>query len=165
MNKLLKRLSFLLIGFVMVMFSSCNGNDDFPEEGYFTISGRTYSITDASLESMAYTSGLYKVKLSFYNSTKDMELAFFIYSESNQYIPEGKYTPYFDDNEYEDTFEYGVWYIKGEEYRKIYTGEIEVVESGVDNCKIAIEGMDEYSTGVAAKYSGKLEIKYSGDGK
>ena len=156
MNKLLKKLSFALVAIVLVSFSSCG---DKPErDGYFVVGGKTYNIENVKLKSTGYADSYYHLVLTM-EGTSYGELAtlsFTLYSDINGYLSSGIYTPYLNDMHYAHKFKRGEWTL-GEETTRIFIGKVKVTNEK-EVYKISIDSEDEKGLGVAAEFSGELEV-------
>ena len=158
MRKILSKLTVLLVGFVLLSFASCGG-EEYPSEGFFVVGGKTYNINEARLESVGYDDGYYQLRLTLDNTANNdfHSLTFLFYSEVNQYLPSGLYTPYRYDLNYEHRFKRGAWYAGDEEKAAIVVGKVKVTKKN-DIYTFDIDCEDTNGMGVAGEYEGELQV-------
>ena len=158
MKRILTKLSVIILVFVSVVFSSCGG-DEYPNEGFFVVGGKTYSINEAKMESVGYDDGYYQLRLTLDNTVNNdfHSLSFLFYSEVNSYLQSAVYTPYMYDLNFEHKFKRGAWYAGDEEMAAIFVGKVRVTKNN-DIYTIKIDCEDSNGLGVAGEYKGELKI-------
>lgn len=154
MNKLLKKLSLVFVGFMLAVFSSCGE----PDRWTFTVGGSTYGIDKVTMTPVDYDDDYYQICLTMEGSGngKLATLSYMLYSDVNMELPSGTYSPSMHEMHLHHKFEKGEW-SDGEIVMPIYVGKVKV-KHNKDGYHIDIEGNDKKGHGVVAEYKGTIEI-------
>lgn len=157
MKRFIAKISFILVAIMTVTFLSCG--DEYPSEGYFNINENTYAVNEARLEDLGYENGYYQLRLTLDNPAHNdfHSINFLLYSEVNNYLPSGLYTPYLYDNNFEHKFKRGGWVVGNNIEGVILMGSVKVTKSN-DIYKIRIDCEDTEGKNVTGYYDGKMKV-------
>ena len=157
MKRFIAKISFILVAIMTVTFLSCG--DEYPSEGYFNINENTYAVNEARLEDLGYENGYYQLRLTLDNPIHNdfHSINFLLYSEVNNYLPSGLYTPYLYDNNFEHKFKRGGWVVGNNIEGVILLGSVKVTKSN-DIYKIRIDCEDTEGKNVTGYYDGKMKV-------
>lgn len=157
MKRFIAKISFILVAIMTVTFLSCG--DEYPSEGYFNINENTYTVNEARLEDLGYENGYYQLRLTLDNPIHNdfHSINFLLYSEVNNYLPSGLYTPYLYDNNFEHKFKRGGWVVGNNIEGVILLGSVKVTKSN-DIYKIRIDCEDTEGKNVTGYYDGKMKV-------
>ena len=157
MKRIIAKISFILVAIMTVTFLSCG--DEYPSEGYFNINENTYTVNEARLEDLGYENGYYQLRLTLDNPVHNdfHSINFLLYSEVNNYLPSGLYTPYLYDNNFEHKFKRGGWVVGNNIEGVILLGSVKVTKSN-DIYKIRIDCEDTEGKNVTGYYDGKMKV-------
>lgn len=155
MKGLLTKFGVVVLFLVACSFVSCKGKDHV-KDGFFVVGGKTYRIDEAKLEPAGYDDGYYQLKFTLRNNSENNlhSMSFVLYSEVNQSLPSGVYTPFLGNMDYKYKFRNGVWYA-GNEPTGIHVGTVKV-SNNKNYYTITVDSEDAKGMGVAAKYVGEL---------
>ncbi len=160
MKRFFRRLQFVIIAMFAVSFASCDGGE-YPSEGYFNVGETSYSINEAKLFDVGYDSEseMYQLRLTMrntsHNDTRSINILF--YTEINNYLPSGIYTPYLYDNHFKNRFKRGAWLIGNEECGVFLTGRVHVTKTN-DIYKIDINCKDVNGVEIVGEYDGEIQV-------
>ena len=158
MKRFITRISFVIAAFMTVMFLSCNR--EYPNDGYFNIGETSYVVNEAQLEDLVYEDGYYQLRLTLDNSTHNSDfhsINFLFYSEVNEYLPSGIYTPYLYDNKFEHKFKRGGWIVGNDIEGLILSGSVKVTKSN-DVYVVCINCQDTEGKDVTGYYKGEIKV-------
>lgn len=156
--KLLTKISFAFFSFLLLITAvSCDR--DVLDDGYFKVGEKSYVINEAVLTDVGYEDGYYQLRLSLDNTNNNdfHSINFLMYSEVNEYLPSGLYTPYLYDDNYRHKFKRGAWTKGDVEAGVILLGKVKVSKSN-EIYNIHIDCKDHNGNIVVGEYEGKIRV-------
>ncbi len=158
--KLLK-LNLLFIAFFVFALMSCDRK--YPDDGFFKVGEKTYYVNAADLYNVGYEDGYYQLRLTLDNSNNNEphSINFLFYSEVDEYLPSGNYTPYLYDGNYNHKFKRGAWMeesVSDVESGVILQGKVKVTKNN-ETYTIRIDCKDHNDNIVSGEYKGEIFVR------